>query len=400
MSEKRLVRVPKAGRRLPPSGSDFVEIEVVSGIVLALATVAALVWANAANTGYEDFWHRTLTLGVGDLSITEDLRHWVNDGLMTIFFFVVGLEIKRELVVGDLRDRQAAALPVAGAIGGMLVPAAIYVAVNLGGTGIDGWAIPMATDIAFALAVLAIVGSKAPKELKLFLLTLAIVDDIGAIAVIALFYGDGLQPAWLLGAAATVVAIVVMGRAGVNHPAWYLLPGVVLWVCTFESGVHATIAGVILGLLTPTGPVGGREVLTGLEDGLHPWSSFLVVPIFALANAGVVLDRAGIEAAATGAVAWGIALGLLVGKPVGIMTGVAVAIRFKIGTLPAGVRLKHLTGVALIAGIGFTVSLFVADLSFEGELLGEAKVAILAASALAAGLGSLLVRLTVPADWD
>ncbi len=399
MSEKRLVRVPKAGRRLPPSGTDFVEIEVVSGIVLALATVAALVWANAATTGYEDFWHRTLTLGVGDLSIEEDLRHWVNDGLMTIFFFVVGLEIKRELVVGDLRDRQAAALPVAGAIGGMLVPATIYVAVNLGGPGIDGWAIPMATDIAFALAVLAIVGSKAPKELKLFLLTLAIVDDIGAIVVIALFYGDGIQPAWFLGAAASVAVMLAM-RKVVAHPAWYLLPGIVLWVCTFESGVHATIAGVILGLLTPAGRVAGREVLTGLEDGLHPWSSFLVVPIFALANAGVVLDGASIEAAATGAVAWGILLGLVVGKPVGIMTAVAVAVRLRIGVLPDGVRLKHLSGISLIAGIGFTVSLFVADLSFEGELLGEAKVAILAASALAAALGSLLVRLTVPADWD
>ena len=399
MSDKRLIRVPVGGRRLPPSGSDFVQIEVVSGIVLAMATVAALVLANVATVGYEEFWHRSLTIGIGDLAIEEDLRHWVNDGLMTIFFFVVGLEIKRELVVGDLRDRQAAALPVAGAIGGMLVPAAIFVAVNLGGPGIDGWAIPMATDIAFALAVLAIVGSKAPKELKLFLLTLAIVDDIGAIVVIALFYGDGIQPAWFLGAAAAAVVMVAMRRV-VTHPAWYLVPGLVLWVCTFESGIHATIAGVILGLLTPTGKVGGREVLIGLEDRLHPWSSFLVVPIFALANAGVVLDGAGIEAAATGAVAWGVLLGLVVGKPLGIMTAVAVAVRLKIGALPAGVRLKHLSGISLIAGIGFTVSLFVADLSFEGALLGEAKVAILTASALAAALGSLLVRLTVPADWD
>ncbi len=400
MSDKRLIRVPRAGHRLPPFDSDFVHIEVLSGIVLAVATVAALVLANTVTAGYEAFWHRTVTLGVGDVSIEDDLRHWVNGGLMTLFFFVVGLEVKRELVVGDLRDRRAAALPVAGALGGMLVPAAIFVVVNLGGAGVDGWAIPMATDIAFALAVLAIVGSKAPKELKLFLLTLAIVDDIGAIVVIALFYGDGIQPEWLLGAAATVGVIVVLRRAGVAHPAWYLLPGVVLWVCTFESGIHATIAGVILGLLTPTGQMGGREVLTALEDGLHPWSSFVVVPIFALANAGVVLDSASIEAAATGAVAWGIVLGLVVGKPVGIMTGVAIAVRLRIGALPAGVRLKHLSGISLIAGIGFTVSLFVADLSFEGALLGEAKVAILTASALAAALGSLLVRLTVPADWD
>jgi NhaA family Na+:H+ antiporter len=399
MADKRLIRMP-GGHRLPPMGSQFVHVEVLSGIVLAAATVVALVVANVATTAYDDFWHTDLRLGIGDLSIEEDLLHWVNDGLMTLFFFVVGLEIKRELVVGDLRDRQAAALPVAAAFGGMLVPAAIFVAVNAGGVGIDGWAIPMATDIAFALAVLAIVGSKAPKELKLFLLTLAIVDDIGAIIVIALFYGDGIDPAWLLGGAATVVAVVIMQRVPVVRPAWYLVPGVILWVCAFESGVHATIAGVVLGLLTPTGPVGGREVLTGMEDRLHPWSSFVVVPVFALANAGVVIDRASVEAAFSGAVAWGVVLGLLVGKPVGIMTGAAIAVRLKVGALPEGVLLRHLAGISLIAGIGFTVSLFVADLAFEGALLGEAKVAILTASVLAAVGGSLLVRATVPESWD
>ena len=185
MAEKRVIRIPKAGNRLPPFDSDFVHVEVLSGIVLALATVVALVWANVATSSYEDFWRTSLRIGIGDFAVDESLLHWVNDGLMTVFFFVVGLEIKRELVVGDLRYRQTAALPVAAAIGGMVVPALIFVALNLGREGIDGWAIPMATDIAFALAVLAIVGSKAPKELKLFLLTLAIVDDIGAIVVIA-----------------------------------------------------------------------------------------------------------------------------------------------------------------------------------------------------------------------
>ena len=353
-----------------------------------------------ATVGYEEFWHTSLRLGVGDLAIDESLQHWVNDGLMTLFFFVVGLEIKRELVVGDLRDRQTAALPVAAAIGGMVVPALIFVALNLGGAGIDGWAIPMATDIAFALAVLAIVGSKAPKELKLFLLTLAIVDDIGAIVVIALFYGEGIDLRWLAGTAAVIVVIALMRLAAVAHPAWYVLPGVALWIVTFESGVHATIAGVILGLLTPTGPVGGREVLTDLEDGLHPWSSFLVVPVFALANAGVVLDHASLEAAVTGTVAWGVLLGLVVGKPLGIMTASALAVRLRVGVLPDGIRLRHLAGVSLIAGIGFTVSLFVADLAFEGGLLGEAKVAILAASLVAAVGGSFLVRATVPESWD
>jgi NhaA family Na+:H+ antiporter len=399
MADKHLIRVPGA-RRLPPLGTEFVHVEVLSGIVLALATAVALVLANVATVGYEEFWHTSLKLGVGDLATDETLQHWVNDGLMTLFFFVVGLEIKRELVVGDLRDRQTAALPVAAAVGGMVVPALIFVALNLGGEGIDGWAIPMATDIAFALAVLAIVGSKAPKELKLFLLTLAIVDDIGAIVVIALFYGDGIEPIWLLGAVSTVGVIVGMRQASVVRPLWYLLPGVVLWICTFESGVHATIAGVVLGLLTPTGPVAGREVLVDLEDRLHPWSSFLVVPVFALANAGVVLDHASLEAAVTGTVAWGVVLGLVVGKPLGIMTASALAVRLQVGVLPAGVALRHLIGLSLIAGIGFTVSLFVADLAFAGELLGEAKVAILAASVLAAAGGSVLVRSTVPESWD
>jgi NhaA family Na+:H+ antiporter len=387
MSAKREIQIPFGGRKLPPYGSDFVQVEVLSGIVLALATVAALVWANVDSAGYEDLWHTAVPLDL-------DLRHAVNDGLMTFFFLVVGLEIKRELVVGDLRDRQAATLPVAAAIGGMLVPAAIYVAVNLGGPGAAGWAIPMATDIAFALAVLSIAGTRAPKELKLFLLTLAIVDDIGAIVVIALFYADDLAPAWLLGAAATGVGIVVLRRAGVTHPAWYVAPGVLLWFCTFQSGVHATIAGVALGLLTPTGEVGGRQVLQRLEDGLHPWSSFLVVPLFALANAGVVLGGEALDAAATGAVAWGIGLGLVVGKPIGILGASALALRLGIAALPGQLRFRQLTGVALIAGIGFTVSLFVADLSFEGELLATAKVAVLVASVLAATVGALVVRRT------
>jgi NhaA family Na+:H+ antiporter len=257
----------------------------------------------------------------------------------------------------------------------------------------------MATDIAFALAVLAIVGSKAPRELKVFLLALAIVDDIGAIAVIALFYAEDLSPAWLLGAAATAALIVGLRRR-LAHPGWYVAPAAVLWFCTFQSGVHATIAGVVLGLLTPTGEVGGRPVLTQLEDRLHPWSSFVVVPVFALANAGVLLRGDSLSSAASGAVAWAVALGLVVGKPLGILGASALAVRLGAAVLPDGIRLRHLSGVALIAGIGFTVSLFVADLAFEGELLGEAKVAILAGSVVAALGGSLLVRLTVPADWD
>ncbi len=393
MADKRLVRLPlglPGGHRLPPVGTAFVSIEVAGGLVLALATAAALVMANVASDAYADLWATDLVVGPIDL----DLQHWINDGLMTLFFFVVGLEIKRELVVGDLRDRRTASLPVAAAIGGMLVPAALYLGLNTGGEGEAGWAIPMATDIAFALAVLALIGDRVPRTLKLFLLTLAIVDDIGAIVVIALFYADDLAPAWLLGAVGMVVVIIVLRRSGVARISAYLLPALVLWLCTQQSGVHATIAGVVLGLLTPAEPVAGRPVLTDLEDRLHPWSSFVVVPLFAFANAGVQLDAEALDAAFSGAVGWGIVLGLFVGKPAGILGGSALALRLGIGTLPGDLRLRHLAGVGVIAGIGFTVSLFVADLSFEGILLGEAKLAILAASVLAAVVGALLVRLT------
>jgi NhaA family Na+:H+ antiporter len=385
MSDKRQIRVPKVGGRLPPYESDFVDIEVLSGIVLAAATVMALAWANVDPSGYEDLWHASLPLDL-------DLRHFVNDGLMALFFFVVGLEIKRELVLGELRDRRTASLPVAAALGGMLVPALIYLAVNAGGPGGRGWGIPMATDIAFALAVLALAGSRAPRALKLFLLTLAIVDDIGAILVIALFYSDHISVGWLLEAGAIAVLIVVLRRVGLTHPAWYVVPAALLWWGTYESGVHATIAGVVLGLLTPTGDVGGRPVLATLEARLHPWSSFVVVPLFALANAGIVFTADGLHQAATGAVAWGVLLGLVVGKPVGILGATALARRVGLGSLPGDLTMRSVAGAAFVAGIGFTVSLFVADLAFSGEQLEAAKVAVLAASVLAAGIGSIVVR--------
>src|SRR3954454_9080418 len=242
---RRAFRLP-LGRYLPPMGSSFVYVEVLGGIVLLGATIAALVWANAARVSYADFWSTNLTIGIGDLSITEDLQHWVNDGLMTVFFFVVGLEINRVLVRGELRDPRTASLPAIAAVGGMAIPALLYLAVNFGGAGGKGWAIPMATDIAFAVAILAIAGDRVPANLKLFLLTLAIVDDVGAIVVIALFYSGTIAVGWLLGAVATIGAVVVLR---VRHVAAYILPASVLWVCVLESGIHATIAGVVLGLL-------------------------------------------------------------------------------------------------------------------------------------------------------
>jgi NhaA family Na+:H+ antiporter len=396
MPDQRHIRIPVLGKAAPPLGSEFVSLEAASGIVLLLAAVAAIVWANADTAGYSGWWGRELTLGPGDLAITESLVHWVNDALMTVFFFVVGLEIKRELVTGELRDRRRAALPAIAAFGGMVVPALIYVALNVGGGGLDGWAIPMATDIAFAVGVLALLGARVPGSLKVFLLTLAIVDDIGAIVVIALFYSSGIDLVWLLGAGAVVLVVVTMSRVRVDRPIAYVVPGVVLWVCLHEAGIEPTLAGVVLGLLTPALPRRGVPVLERLERGLHPASSFVIVPIFALANAGVILSADAIDHALASRVTLGIVAGLVVGKAVGILGASALALRFRAGTLPDGLGLRHVAGVATLGGIGFTVSLFITDLAFRGSVIDDAKIGVLGASALAALLGLTVVRIVLP----
>ena len=318
--------------------------------------------------------------------------HWVNDALMTIFFFVVGLEIKRELVTGELRDRQRAALPAIAALGGMIVPALLFVAINVGGRGLDGWAIPMATDIAFAVGILALLGRRVPPSLKLFLLALAIVDDIGAIVVIALFYSSGLEGWWLAGAVATVLFVVVLSHLRVDHPLAYVIPGIVLWYCLHEGGVEPTLAGVILGLLTPARPRRDVPVLARLEHRLHPVSSFVIVPIFAVANAGVVLGGDAVEHALSSRVTVGIVVGLVVGKFVGIFGASAFAVRARLGALPAGLGLRHLAGVAVLGGVGFTVSLFITDLAFRGQTIDDAKIGVLVASAIAAVVGSIVLR--------
>jgi NhaA family Na+:H+ antiporter len=375
-------------------GSSFVAIEALGGLVLLAATIVALVWANVSLTSYEHLWSTHLTIGVGEFSITESLQQWVNDGLMTVFFFVVGLEIKREIVRGELREPRTASLPVFAAMGGMAVPALLYLVCTAGGAGRDGWGIPMATDIAFAVALLAIVGSRVPSNLKLFLLTLAIVDDVGAIAVIVLFYSGSVSGIWLLGAVGAIAAIVLLQRLSVQHALVYVLPAIVLWVCALESGVHATIAGVALGLLTPARPFGDRQVIEPLEARLHPWSSLAIVPLFALANAGVYLGGDIIQPTASSPIAWGIVLGLVVGKPLGIVTAVVLAVRLRLGRLPDGVRLTHVLAAGAAAGIGFTVSLFVASLAFNGTDLTEAKVAILIASVISATIGAILLFAT------
>jgi NhaA family Na+:H+ antiporter len=387
---KRVAQDPR-GELLDPLG-DFLRDEAVGAVVLFAATIAALVWANSpASDAYDSLWGTELTIGVGEVAITEDLRHWVNDALMALFFFVVGLEIKRELVTGELNERRTAALPVLAAIGGATAPALIFVAVVAGGEGASGWAIPMATDIAFAVGVLALLGNRVSDGVKLFMLAVAVVDDIIAITVIAAVYTDDLSVPWLVGAAAAAAAVVALRRLGVASPWAYVPVALALWVATYESGVHATIAGVVLGLLTPARPVRGRELIRDLEHALHPYTGFVVVPLFALANAGVALGGGAIGDAATSRLAWAIVIGLVVGKVIGI-AGTAFAAARRGAALPDGMRLPHAWGVGALGGIGFTVSLFIAQLAFEeGPLQSEAKIGIFAGSIVSAALGAALL---------
>ena len=402
----------------------FLHVEASGGMVLLAATVAALVWANAAGQSYIDFWHAEITLDIGGFRLQEDLLHWVNDGLMAVFFFVVGLEIKREWEIGELVDRRAALLPAFGALGGMLVPAFLYLALNTSGGNASGWGVPMATDIAFALGIIALVGDRVPGGLKVFLLTLAIIDDIGAIVVIAVFYSSGLAWGWLGLAGVMVATTYFMKRIRV----WYLPVYVVLaggiWLAMFESGVHATLAGVIVGIITPThalNPEVTREQVEAtiadptLDDttsaveaarlinesvpvgsrlirAIHPWTSFVIVPVFALANAGIALGTDTLSAAVTSPVTIGIAVGLVVGKTVGIAGAVFLAARMGIAPLPARATSAQVLGVCALAGIGFTVSLFIAGLAFDdAATISEAKIGILAASIVAALLGATLL---------
>jgi NhaA family Na+:H+ antiporter len=391
-----MIDTAPAVRRVVDPLKEFLHAEAAGGLVLLAATVAALGWANSplANA-YEALWGHELALGIGPVVITESLRHWVNDGLITLFFFVVGLEIKRELVTGELREPRRAALPAVAALGGMVVPAAVFLLVNTGGQDARGWGIPIATDTAFALGVLALLGSRVPAAAKLFLLALAIVDDIFAITVVAVFYSDQVTLEWLAIALCGLALVVALRQLGVRAISAYVPLGLLVWAATLQSGVHATIAGVALGLLTPARPVRGRPILEDLERRLHPVSSYLVVPVFALANAGVLLDGDALRAAVASPVARGVALGLLVGKVVGITGASMAAVRLRVGTLPEGLSIRHVVGLAALAGIGFTVSLFVAELAYAGSGLVElAKVGILAGSLVSGLVGAVLLGIT------
>ena len=377
---------------------EFMRLEAAGGIALLVSAVIALVWVNVHGDSYHQLWdHHFGDFGVtlfGELfAIDEHLKGWVNDALMVIFFFVVGMEIKRELVVGELRDPRRAALPIIAAAGGMVVPAAIFALMNLGGDGIDGWGIPVATDIAFVVGVLALFGRRLPAGLRVFLLTLAIADDIGGIAIIAVFYTDDLSLPWLGGAVGLIALILAAQRLGVRHVPIYVVIGFILWYATFESGIHATIAGVILGLLTPANPFRGRDVMRSLEHTLLPYSSFLIVPLFALANAGVEVTPDALGDAFSARIAWGVILGLVAGKFVGVGVATLAGLRLGAGRLPDGVTTAHILGASLLAGIGFTVSLFIAELSFPSHsaILDQAKIGVLAGSLVAGAAGAIFL---------
>ena len=402
----------------------FVDREVAGGVLLLLATTAALIWANSTwADGYNSFWHAEIELVVGSWHLPHlSVGHFVNDALMALFFFVVGLEIKRELVTGDLRSFRAAALPAIAALGGMVVPAALYFALNTAGEASRGWGITMATDIAFAVGIVALLGARVSPKIKLFLLTLAIVDDIGAIVVIAIFYTSDLSLSWLLIALAGLVGVWLLQRLRVWAIPVYAALGIFIWYATLESGVHATIAGVALGLLTPARPLlnqrDAQQIVDALpsdasvaevrhvsflaqesvplterlENMLHPFTAFLIIPIFALANAGIELSGDKISDAASSNVTLGIVLGLVVGKPLGITLFAWVATRFGFA-LPEGVHWPQFIGMGFAAGIGFTVSIFVAGLAFESSAVTDlAKIGILIASLVAAVLALLLMR--------
>ena len=427
-----MVRGQPPVERIVRPFQDFAHKQSSGGIVLIAAAVIALVWANSPwGESYSTLWHTKLTIGVGDFSISKDLTHWINDGLMAIFFLVVGLEIKREVLVGELSSVRRAALPVAAALGGAVVPAAIYLALNAGTEGAAGWGIPMATDIAFALGVLALLGERAPVGLKVFLTALAIVDDIVAVLVIALFYTSEISWGALAVGGLFFGALVVANLLGVGRTLVYALLGIGLWMCLLLSGVHATIAGVLMALTVPASSFinpgaflergryildrfeeageKGENVLSNeerqaalhalnhatyklepplheLEHALHPWVAFAIVPLFALANAGVPL-RGSIAEALTDPVVLGIALGLVIGKQLGITLFAWLAVNSGVSELPTGVSWRHVYGVGWLAGIGFTMSLFIADLAFsDGPLVDAAKLGVLAAS-LIAGVG-------------
>lgn len=379
---------------------DFLKLESAAGLLLMAAAALAIIADNSPLAPlYDAFLGTPVAIRVGALEIAKPLLLWINDGLMAVFFFLVGLEIKREVVEGELRSLDRAATPIIAAVGGMALPALIYVAVNSGeAAAMRGWAIPAATDIAFALGVLALFGARVPSQLKIFLLALAIIDDLGAIVVIAVFYAGDLSLPALALSALGVGALAGLNLSGVKRIAPYALVGVFLWVCVLKSGVHATLAGVLTALAVPIRGRGadGESPLHVLEHGLHPWVAYLILPLFAFANAGVSFS--GLEFSdLLKPVPLGVALGLFLGKQAGVFGAAAIGARLGLVRRPDGVSWTQLYGAALLAGVGFTMSLFVGSLAFESpDALNEVRLGVLAGSLASALLGSLVLNFTLP----
>ena len=432
---KKIPVSPTPAEKLLAPLQDFLHKEASSGILLLVFTVIALLWANSAwGDSYNLIWNRKLTIGYGDFLLSKPLLLWINDGLMAIFFFVVGLEIKREVLIGELASFRKAILPVAAAIGGMVFPALIYTAFNYGGAGQSGWGIPMATDIAFALGVLALLGKRIPISLKIFLTAVAVVDDLGAVLMIAIFYTAEITWINLAVAAVIMVALVICNRLGVRNPIVYSILGVGLWLAFLRSGVHATVAGVLLAMTIPSrARINDRQFvkhsrtiidefeeadegdeylnesqrsslhvledlvehakapLQRLEFELHPWVAYAIMPLFALANAGVALGSG--FATVFDPISLGVIFGLVIGKQIGITLLSWLVVKSKLADLPDGVTWRHIYGVSWLAGIGFTMSLFISSLAFGiSSLLETAKFGILIASLIAGVVGIIILK--------
>ena len=386
--------------------ADFFRLEAAAGILLIGAALLALLFANSPlQESYAGFRAMPLQVGIGRFGIAKPLLLWINDGLMAVFFLLVALEIKREALSGQLSSRAQLMLPLICACAGVAVPALIYWVINRGDpVALRGWAVPVATDIAFALGILALLGSRVPLGMKVLLSTIAVVDDLIAILIIAVFYTHGLSLVALTGAGMAIATMVLLNRRGVTTLTPYLLLGMVLWLCVLKSGVHATIAGVVTGLLIPhvdrsntIDDAAGHSPLEWLEHALHPWVAYGILPLFAFANAGLVLGGLA-PADALSAVPLGIALGLVLGKPIGIVGAAAIARAAGVARFPDGMDFKAMLGLGLLCGVGFTMSLFIASLAFadRGELFEGSVLGVLLASTLAAAIGYLWLRFALP----
>ena len=437
MNQKALSGATPIERLVRPF-QEFAKLQSSGGLILIGCIVVALVWANSPwSESYFHLWHASLAVGFAGSLFSEPLHFWINDGLMAVFFLLVGLEIKRETLVGELTSFRRAALPIAAALGGMLVPAAIYLLFNRTGPAAAGWGIPMATDIAFALGVLALLGNRVPSSLRIFLAAFAIADDIGAVLVIALFYTETISAIHLASAGICFAGLIVLNRSGARHPFWYAVLGIAFWLAFLKSGVHATVAGVLLAMTIPArqridsraflersenilaefrdADAAGERMLTSarksaalsalardcervespilrFEHALGPWVNYVIMPVFALANAGVTL-QSGARNALTNVVGLGVVCGLVLGKPIGITLFSWLATRSGMASVPDAVRWQHIFGAGALGGIGFTMSIFIANLAFgPTELLETAKVGVLAAS-LASGIAGAIILL-------